>query len=87
MGIDIRLPLGLLFLLLGAILLIYGAISDPSLYKQSLGINVNLYWGVVLLAFGALMFALSRRSGVQRSEPKALRHPHAPPVIEAIHRK
>ena len=62
MGIDIRLPLGGLFLLLGAILLIYGAVSDPSLYQQSLGINVNLYWGVVLLAFGALMFALSRHS-------------------------
>jgi membrane-bound ClpP family serine protease len=61
MGIDIRLPLGGLFLLLGAILLVYGAVSDPSLYQQSLGINVNLYWGVVLLAFGALMFALSRR--------------------------
>jgi hypothetical protein len=61
MGIDIRLPLGGLFLLLGAILLVYGALSDSSLYQQSLGINVNLYWGVVLLAFGALMFALSRR--------------------------
>ena len=61
MGIDIRLPLGGLFLLLGAILLVYGAVSDPSLYQQSLGINVNLYWGVVLLAFGALMFVLSRR--------------------------
>jgi hypothetical protein len=61
MGIDIRLPLGGLFLLLGAVLLVYGAVSDPSLYQQSLGINVNLYWGVVLLAFGALMFALNRR--------------------------
>ncbi len=63
MGIDIRLPLGLLFLSLGAILLVYGALSDPSLYQQSLGINVNVYWGVVLFAFGGLMFALSRRSG------------------------
>jgi hypothetical protein len=61
MGIDIRLPLGLLFLSLGAILLAYGALSDPALYQQSLGINVNLYWGVALLAFGAVMFALSRR--------------------------
>ena len=61
MGIDIRLPLGLLFLLLGSILLVYGALSDPSLYQQSLGINVNLYWGVVLFAFGGLTFALSRR--------------------------
>jgi hypothetical protein len=61
MGIDIRLPLGVLFLLLGAILLSYGAVSDPSLYQQSLGINVNLYWGTVLLLFGALILTLSRR--------------------------
>jgi len=62
MGIDIRLPLGILFLLLGSILVIYGLAGDPSLYQQSLGINVNLYWGVVLVVFGALMFALSRRA-------------------------
>ena len=62
MGIDIRLPLGILFLLLGLTLVAYGALSDPSLYQQSLGINVNLYWGVVLLIFGAMMFILSRRA-------------------------
>ncbi len=61
MGIDIRLPLGTLFSLLGLILIVYGAASDPSLYGQSLGINVNLYWGIVLLSFGVLMFVLSRR--------------------------
>ena len=61
MGIDIRLPLGLLFLLLGSILVVYGAVSDPTLYGQSIGINVNLDWGVILLIFGALMFMLSRR--------------------------
>jgi hypothetical protein len=61
MGIDIRLPLGILFSLLGLILVAYGLIGDSSLYQQSLGINVNLYWGIVLLVFGALMFALSRR--------------------------
>jgi hypothetical protein len=62
MGIDIRLPLGTLFSLLGLILIVYGATTDPSLYGQSLGINVNLYWGVALLSFGALMFVLSRRA-------------------------
>ena len=62
MGIDIRLPLGILFLLLGSILVIYGLAGDASLYQQSLGINVNLYWGGVLVAFGALMLALNRRS-------------------------
>jgi uncharacterized membrane protein (UPF0136 family) len=69
MGIDIRLPLGILFSLLGLILVVYGVAGDSSLYKQSLGINVNLYWGIVLLAFGALMFVLSRRGA--RAEARA----------------
>jgi hypothetical protein len=73
-GIDIRLPLGILFLLLGLTLVIYGAVSDPSLYQQSLGINVNLYWGVVLLIFGAMMFILSRRAaGRLESIPRSPR--------------
>jgi hypothetical protein len=62
MGIDIRLPLGALFSLLGLILTVYGAVSDASRYQQSLGINVNLDWGMVLLVFGALMLLLGRRS-------------------------
>lgn len=61
MGIHIRLPLGILFSLLGVILVTYGAAGDPSRYQQSLGINVNLYWGFVLLAFGVLMLVLGRR--------------------------
>ncbi len=61
MGIDIRLPLGALFSSLGLILIVYGLVGDSSRYQQSLGVNVNLYWGIVLLAFGLLMFALGRR--------------------------
>jgi membrane-bound ClpP family serine protease len=62
MGIDIRLPLGALFSLLGLILIVYGAVSDASRYQQSLGININLDWGIVLLIFGLLMLLLARRS-------------------------
>ena len=69
MGIDIRLPLGILFSLLGLILVVYGLAGDPSLYQQSLGINVNLRWGLVLLAFGVLMFVLSRRSARAEARP------------------
>lgn len=76
MGIDIRLPLGILFLLLGSILVIYGLAGDASLYQQSLGINVNLYWGGVLMAFGALMLALNRRS--TRAEAQLSRNPQTP---------
>jgi hypothetical protein len=60
MGLDIRWPIGLMFLLLGAVLAGYGLASDRAIYVRSLGINVNLVWGIVLFAFGALMAALGR---------------------------
>jgi hypothetical protein len=64
MGLDIRLPIGMMFSLLGALLTIYGlATSSDSIYQSSLGLNVNLWWGLVLLLFGGLMlgFALVSR--------------------------
>lgn len=60
MGLDIRTPIGALFAILGVLLVGFGLLSDPSIYQRSLGINVNLYWGGVLLAFGALMLWLGR---------------------------
>jgi len=64
MRLDIRLPIGALFTLLGLLLTGYGIFSDPSIYRRSLGINVNLYWGAVMLLFGIAMcgMALARRS-------------------------
>ena len=64
MNFDLRLPIGLMFSLFGAILTVYGLISGPEIYQRSLGINVNLWWGAGLLVFGLLMlfFAL-RKSG------------------------
>ncbi|MFZ5495114.1 MAG: hypothetical protein ACOZE5_07220 [Verrucomicrobiota bacterium] len=62
MQLDIRLPMGLLFLLLGVLLVIYGFASDPAIYaRHSLGQNVNLVWGAIFAAFGALMLWLARR--------------------------
>ncbi len=62
-SLDIRLPIGFLFAILGAILVAYGLASDPSIYQRSLGININLWWGLVLLAFGAIMIGFGRRGG------------------------
>jgi hypothetical protein len=56
-SLDLRIPIGLLFSLLGVLLLGFGAVSDPAIYQASLGINVNLWWGVVMLAFGGVMLA------------------------------
>jgi len=57
MGLDLRLPIGIYFTLLGVLLGAYGLItnSDAALYQRSLGININQIWGVVLLVFGLAM--------------------------------
>ena len=55
MGLDIRWPIGLMFSLVGALLVVYGLVSKPEIYQRSLGININLIWGVVLLVFAALL--------------------------------
>jgi len=55
--LDLRWPIGLMFTLIGALLVIYGAAtgSNAEMYQHSLGKNINLIWGAVLLVFGVLM--------------------------------
>jgi hypothetical protein len=62
MNFDLRLPIGLMFSLYGVLLVIYGAVTGGQpMYERSLGLNVNLLWGVVLAVFGGLMlFAATR---------------------------
>lgn len=62
MHLDIRVPIGLLFCIIGLILFVDGLASDPSVYARSLGINVNLWWGGALFLFGGVMLFLARRS-------------------------
>ena len=61
MGLDIRFPIGGLFMALGLLLTLYGIFGDSNVYQRSLGINVNLGWGIVLLVFGIIMAALAYR--------------------------
>lgn len=60
MRLDIRLPIGLFFSLLGAVLVVYGLLGDQSVYARSLGYDVNLIWGGVLLACGLASLYLVR---------------------------
>ena len=60
MGLDIRMPIGLMFSALGVMLTLFGLLSDKHIYEKSLGININFIWGLVLLAFGIVMLLLSR---------------------------
>ena len=61
MGLDIRLPIGLLFAFIGVLLTGHGLLADASAFERSLGINVNLWWGLVMLLVGAVFLRLSRR--------------------------
>jgi hypothetical protein len=62
MGLDVRFPIGGMFSIIGAMLTIYGIASNPAIYERSLGINVNLWWGIVLLVFGLVMLAFAYRT-------------------------
>lgn len=63
MGLDIRLPIGMMFSLIGAVMVIYGLVtgSNKELYQRSLDININLWWGLILLVFGVVMFVAAKR--------------------------
>jgi len=69
MRLDVRLPIGLMFTVIGVAVAGYGLISDTAIYDRSLGINVNLWWGLVLLAFGLVMLALVTRAEGRRRAP------------------
>jgi hypothetical protein len=61
-GMDLRVPLGSMFGLLGLLLAGYGLLGDPGVYEASLGINVNLWSGLGMAAFAGLMLAGAWRS-------------------------
>lgn len=72
MNLDIRLPTGLLFLIIGLMMLIYGAVTHftaPEMYDRSLGINVNLWWGLAQIVFAAAMLGLAFRRKAKMQQP------------------
>ncbi len=62
MNFDLRIPVGLMFSVFGLILVGVGLFGDAALSKQSLGINMNLWWGSVQLVFGLTMLAFGWRA-------------------------
>ncbi len=69
MGLDIRLPIGLMFAIEGFLLTGYGWLGDQSIYGRSLGININLIWGAVLIVFSAILLLLGSRKTGRRGNP------------------
>ncbi len=64
MGVDIKFPIGLMFTIFGILLTIFGIFTngDDLLYTRSLGININLWSGGFMLAFGVIMLILAFRT-------------------------
>lgn len=69
MNLDLRVPIGGMFATFGAMLTLYGLVSDRAIYARSLGVNINLWWGLVLLAFGLVMLWLALRARGKRAGP------------------
>jgi hypothetical protein len=61
--LDIRVPIGGLFTVLGLLVGGYGIATrgDAALYERSLSVNINLLWGAVMIVFGLAMLALGWR--------------------------
>ena len=70
MATDIRLPIGWLFSTLGVILVVYGlATQGSAIYGRSENVNINLWWGLIVLVFGLLLLwlGLSARRRIVRA--------------------
>jgi len=70
MGIDIKIPIGLMFAIIGLLLTIFGlaTIGDEELYRRSLDININLWTGIAMLVFGGFMLATAKFKNPKSSE-------------------
>ncbi len=77
MSLDLRIPMGLMFTMVGAILTAFGLATREraDLYVRNLGIDANLWWGVVLLVFGIVMLTLGRRGQMRLLKESEKRAP------------
>ena len=75
-NLDIRAPLGGLFMVLGLMLAGYGLFASGSggPADRTSNVNVNLWWGLTMVAFGLLMLLMARRAMSHPVPPHT--HPH-----------
>ena len=69
---DLRISMGMLFTLIGTVLTAFGLAtrSNADVYAKSMGIDANLWWGLVLLVFGILVLTLGRRGQMKQEKIK-----------------
>ncbi len=63
-ALDLKLPIGWLLSAYGLLLGVYGLVTKKEMYEKSLGLNVNLAWGVLMLLVGGgfLLTAFLKRN-------------------------
>ncbi|MFO7852999.1 MAG: hypothetical protein ACQERS_01620 [Bacteroidota bacterium] len=68
--VDIRIPIGLMFSIVGVLVTVFGIFtaSDSAMYEKSLGVNVNLIMGVLMLVFGGLMLFFALRKSKDKEK-------------------
>jgi hypothetical protein len=61
--VDIRIPIGLMFSILGVLITVFGFVTmaNADMYQKSLNINMNIIIGILMLVFGGLMLFFSFR--------------------------
>lgn len=69
---DARITIGMMFTLIGTILTAFGLATreQAGVYAKSLGINANLWWGLVLLVFGVVAMLMGRRGQARLEKNK-----------------
>lgn len=60
MGVDVRNPIGVLFTVLGLLLLGYGVMTWGDGGTTPTGIPIVPVWGGVMLAFGVVMLVIGK---------------------------
>ena len=65
-GLDLRYPIGALFVVTGILLAGFGMLTlgNAGMYQKSGGVNINLWWGLVMFVVGVL-FLLGARRGAR----------------------
>ena len=60
MGLDIRIPIGLMFSIFGVLITLFGIFTNGNIemYKKSQDINMNIWMGLFMLVFGLFMLLL-----------------------------
>ncbi len=69
MGLDIRFPIGIIVTIYGLVLVVYGVVADPAIpvtdpaiAENIAQVNIDLWWGAAMLAFGLFMGILALRA-------------------------